>query len=206
VTDDSLPALRASDADRERTADILRRAAGEGRLTMEELEERLQITYETRTHAELEKLTADVVVPGEQQAASSRMPVRRDGPEPKNWLISVMSGHDRKGKWRVGRNLKVVNVMGGSDLDLNDAELADDYVEITVVSVMGGASIRVPDGLNVQLTDFAFMGGNDSQIGDETPDPGGPTLHLKVFSIMGGTDIKRGRKAEKARKQKHLKH
>ena len=134
------------------------------------------------------------------------MPVRREGQEPKNWLISVMSGHDRKGRWRVGRRLNVVNVMGGTDLDLNDAELADDYVEITVVSVMGGSSIRVPEGLNVELHDFAFMGGNDSNIGDEMPDPGGPTLRLKVISVMGGTDIKRGRKRVKQKKQKHLGH
>jgi hypothetical protein len=165
-----------ADADRERTADILRQAAGDGRLTMEELEERLNIAYETRTHAELERLTADVVLPDARARASSRMPVRREGGEGRNWLIAVMSGHDRKGRWRVGRHLKVVNVMGGSDLDLNDAELVDDYVEMTVVSIMGGATIRVPEGLNVELVDFAFMGGNDAQIGDETPDPGGPTL------------------------------
>ena len=52
--------------------------------------------------------------------------------------------------------------MGGSDLDLNDAELADDVVTITVFALMGGADIRVPEGLNVELTDFAFMGGNSS--------------------------------------------
>ena len=42
MTDESLPELRASDADREHTAERLRQAAGEGRLTIEELEERLQ--------------------------------------------------------------------------------------------------------------------------------------------------------------------
>ncbi len=67
MTDDSLPELRASDADREHTADLLRHAAGEGRLTMEELDERLDLVYETRTQRELDKLTADVVVPGEAE-------------------------------------------------------------------------------------------------------------------------------------------
>ena len=55
------------------------------------------------------------------------MPVRR-GEGGSNWLVAIMSGHERKGRWRVGRNLKVINIMGGSDLDLNDAELADDVV------------------------------------------------------------------------------
>ena len=68
MTDDALPELRASDADRERTADLLRHAAGEGRLTMEELDERLDVVYETRTQRELDKLTADVVVPDDAGA------------------------------------------------------------------------------------------------------------------------------------------
>src|SRR4051812_14519921 len=200
VTDDSLPELRASDADRERTAEILRHVAGEGRLTMEELEERLHLAYETRTQRELDRLTVDVVAPDTQRAPGTRMPVRR-GDDGTNWLIAIMSGHDRKGRWRVGRHLKVINFMGGSNLDLNDAELADDFVEITVISFWGGAEIRVPEGLNVELVDVGFMGGNDCKIGDERPDPGGPTLRLRLISIMGGANVERGRKLTREEKK-----
>jgi hypothetical protein len=192
VTDDALPELRASDADRERTADLLRHAAGEGRLTMEELDERLDLVYETRTQRELDGLTADVVVPGDAQRIGSRMPVRSGGGS--EWVVSVMSGHDRKGRWRVGRHLKVVSVMGGSNVDLNDAELTDRETTITVVSVMGGSEIRVPDNVNVVISDFALMGGNDAKVGELLPDPGGPTIHIKMISIMGGSEVKRGRR------------
>jgi hypothetical protein len=213
VTDDSLPELRASDADREHHAEVLRRAAGEGRLTMDELEERLNTVYESRTHRELERLVADVVVRGDQHrpataiaSGAKRMPVRR-GDGGANWLVSIMSGRERKGRWRVGTNLKVIDIMGGSDLDLNDAELAADEVHMTVFALMGGSNIRVPEGLNVELSDFAFMGGNSSTLGNERPDPGGPTLHLRVISIMGGTDVKRGRKlSREERRARKLKH
>lgn len=210
MPDDSLPELRASDADRERHAEILRYATGEGRLTMEELDERLDAVYASRTHRELERLVADVVVPGGETAPvgmTKRMPVRR-GETGSNWLVSVMSGHDRKGRWLVGRNLKVINIMGGADLDLNDAELADDVVEMTVFSLMGGADVRVPEGLNVECSEFAFMGGNGIKLGDNRPTPGGPTLRLRVISIMGGTDVKRGRKLTRAERKarKHLEH
>jgi hypothetical protein len=202
VTDDSLPELRASDTDREHTAELLRRAAGEGRLTMDELEERLDTVYETRTHRELERLVADIVVRGERRPTGvRRMPVRT-GEGGTNWLVAVMSGRDRKGRWRVGSHLKVINVMGGSNLDLNDAELADEHVRMTVVALMGGAEIRVPEGLNVELSEFAFMGGNDADLGDELPDPGGPLLRLRVISIMGGTDVKRGRKPGNAERRR----
>jgi len=205
VTDDALPELRASDADREHHAELLRRAAGDGRLTVDELDERLTLAYEARTRAQLERLVADVVVPGDP--APARMPVRR-GEGGTRWLVSIMSGHDRKGHWRVGRDLKVINIMGGSDLDLNDAELADDVVEITVFSLMGGGSIRVPEGLNVELSEFAFMGGNDAALGEARPDPGGPLLRLRLISIMGGSDVKRGRRLSRAerKRRKHLEH
>ena len=192
MSHEPLPELRASDADRERTADLLRQAAGEGRLTVEELEERLHTTYAARTHRELERLTADLVV-RDPAAPGRRMPVRH-GEDGVHWLVSIMSGRERKGRWRVGRRCRVVNVMGGSDLDLNDAELAGEQVELTVFSLMGGSDIRVPEGLNVELSEFAFMGGNDVMLGDELPDPGGPVLRLRLVSIMGGTDVKRSRR------------
>jgi hypothetical protein len=195
VPDDSLPDLRASDADRERTAEVLRRAAGEGMLTVDELEDRLQTVYATTTRGELAKLTADIAL-DTTVSRHARVPVRR-GEGGARKIISVMSGHDRKGRWRLAERLTVINVMGGSNLDLNDAEFSDAYTEMTVYSVMGGADIRVPDGMNVEISDFGFMGGNDVNIGDEQPDPGGPTLHLKMISIMGGNSVKRGRRLSK---------
>ena len=204
MTDDALPELRASDADRERTADLLRHAAGEGRLTIEELDERLSVTYETRTQRELDRLTADIIVPEEAARVGSRMPVRA-GEGGSEWVVSVMSGHDRKGRWRVGRHLKVIDVMGGSNVDLNDAELSEKDTQITVVAIMCGSEISVPEGDNVTVSDFALMGGNDCKVGEHTPDPGGPTLHIRMISIMGGSSIKRGRRLSRAERNA-LKH
>jgi Domain of unknown function (DUF1707)/2TM domain len=55
--------LLASDADRERIAERLRAATAEGRLTSEELEERLESAFSARTGAELEPLVADLPAP-----------------------------------------------------------------------------------------------------------------------------------------------
>jgi hypothetical protein len=200
VADDPLPELRASDADRERVADALRTAAGEGRLTVDELEERLNTVYESRTQRELDALVADLPAAAHRSPGTARLPVR-PGEGGTNWLVSVMSGHDRKGRWRVGRDLKVINVMGGSDLDFNDAELAAEVVDVTIFSLMGGADIRVPEGVNVEISDFSILGGNDTNIGETHPDPGGPTIRIKLISIMGGTDINRGRRLTRAERR-----
>ena len=60
--------LRVSDADRDRVAERLRAAAGEGRLTSDELEERLESAFSARTGAELEPLVADLPAPARAAA------------------------------------------------------------------------------------------------------------------------------------------
>jgi hypothetical protein len=200
------PELRASDAERERTAELLRRATGEGRLTIDELDERLDAAYAARTRAELDRLVADVDIP--RASAAPGIAVRPEGGAGTRFLISVMGGVTRKGRWRLGRSCVSLTIMGGTDLDLNDAELAADTVELTVVSLMGGGDIYVPDGLNVEVSDFAFMGGNDVHLGEATPTPGGPTVRIRLISVMGGTDVRRGRKPtrEERRRQREERH
>ncbi len=211
MDDADRPALRASDADRERAADLLREAAGDGRLTVDELDERLTVAYATVTRDELDRLLADLgtttdAVPTTSASTSpaargGRLPVR-PGPGGSSWIVSVMGANDRKGHWRVAARCVVVNVMGSSDLDFNDAELASGEVVVRVFSLMGGSSIRVPDGLTVDVSKFSLMGGNDVDLGSERPDPGGPRLRLQLFSLMGGNEVKRGRR--RSREQRRL--
>ena len=187
--------LRASDADRERTAQTLRHAAAAGQLTVEELDQRLHDAYRGVTQAELATLTEDLgplPVPVTPDAAAGKEVDR---------IISVMSGADRRGRWRVAPRTTVINIMGGSDLDLNDAEFGAPEVRMTVISLMGGSDIRVPEDLDVRVKSTAFMGGNSIRHGTADPRPGGPVLHLRLISIMGGTDVKRGRK--KRRRNRH---
>ena len=152
---------------------------------------------------------ADVVAPGEEAAAAERRAARlpvRPGEGGARWLIAIMGGCDRKGRWRLREQLTSLNIMGGSDFDLNDAELSAQRTEMTIFSLMGGSDVHVPEGLNVEVTDFAFMGGNDVDVRDSLPDPGGPVLHLRLISIMGGTNVRRGRRRtrEERRAEKRL--
>ncbi len=213
MAEGDLPQLRASDADRERVAELLRHAAGDGQLTVHELDERLDQAYGARTRADLAPLTADLQVPHEAQAPAARSFSVRRGGGGARWVVAVMSGVDRKGRWRLAERCTALNLMGGCDLDLNDVELASDHVELTVVSIMGGADIRVPEGLDVEITDVALMGANSVDIGEPRPSRSGPVLHLRLFSLMGGNDVKRGpklsraeRKALKQERRSHLGH
>ena len=72
------PPMRASDADRERVAERLRSAAGEGRLLTDELEERLETLFSSRTYQELDAVVADL--PGRR---------RRRSPDASQTLVPV---------------------------------------------------------------------------------------------------------------------
>ena len=202
--DPQLPELRASDTDREQAVELLQQAASDGQLTVEELEERVSTAYSARTRKELERLTADLsVVPSREHGLTVS-----EGPGGDRWVISVMSGHDKKGRWRLAPRCTVVNFMGGSDIDLNDAELSQPVTELNMYSIMGGGSIRVPHGVEVHVSNFAIMGGNGVELGDEVAPAGAPVIRIRLVSIMGGSDVQRGRKLtrEERKREKELRN
>lgn len=70
--------FRASDADRDLAAEMLRQAPGDGRLILDELDRRLEATHAAKTYAELEKLTGDLPAAVAASAGGS-LPVHRSG-------------------------------------------------------------------------------------------------------------------------------
>jgi hypothetical protein len=187
------PELRVSDADREWVADRLRDAAGEGRLTMEELDERVERAYSATTGSELAVLTADL------PAASARadLAVPDSGRKARRWVVSILGGGDLRGRWRAGPKLKAVAIMGGGDIDLRDAELESSEITITAVAIMGGIDVIVPAGVDAELSGFALMGGNDCKVPSQDLPPGAPRVRVRAFSLMGGIDLRMGRRERK---------
>ncbi|MGB0092538.1 MAG: hypothetical protein WBP81_08390 [Solirubrobacteraceae bacterium] len=59
----------------------------------------------------------------------------------------------------------MVNVLGGSELDLTAAELAAERVDLKIFTVVGGAEITLPDSLNVEISELEILGGNEIDIG-----------------------------------------
>ena len=169
--------VRASDAEREAVVARLRTAAGEGRLSLDELAERLDRAFAAVTRAELERLATDLPVEPTELAA-------------RRFVVGIMGGGTHRGRWRLARRSTVVNVMGGADLDLRDAVVEAAESEIRVFSLMGGSDITVPPGVHVELGGFALMGGNDLRLEDAPePPPGAPVVRVRAYTIMGGTDV-----------------
>jgi Domain of unknown function (DUF1707) len=174
------PELRISDADRNRVIEFLGEHAAAGRLTLAEHEERVGKALAAKTRADLEPLTRDL------PATPAPPPLRR---KPTRWLVAVMGGSDRKGRWRAGEKLTSICVMGGGVLDLRGAEIDGDELTITAVAVMGGLDIYVPDTVEVEAGGFAVMGGNDQRGSSRPARPGAPVVRVHAYSLMGGIDV-----------------
>jgi Domain of unknown function (DUF1707)/Cell wall-active antibiotics response 4TMS YvqF len=177
VTSDP-PELRVSDDDRERTVALLRDATAEGRLTLEELADRVGDAYGAQTAGELARLTDDLPAPP------------APGGKVRRWIVDVMGGSDIRGRWRPAEKVNAIALMGGGDIDLRDALLESDTLTITAIAVMGGIDVIVPDGVEVDVTGFALMGGRGVKLGRTPPPPGAPRVRVRAFALMGGVDVK----------------
>jgi Domain of unknown function (DUF1707)/Cell wall-active antibiotics response 4TMS YvqF len=189
--------LRASDQDRERAAEILRDAAGEGRLGMDELDERLTAVYSAKTYAELEPVLEDLPhagtapVPPAATAGPAGPAVQRIGGEPtSSAAIAVMGGFSRKGAWVVPASFTAVAVMGGGEIDLREARFAERVVTIHAYAIMGGIEITVPEDVEVQVTGIGVMGAFEHGA-TGTGTPGGPKIIVNGLAFWGGVDVKR---------------
>jgi len=175
---------RVADADRDRAVTALREHVGEGRLTLDEFSERVGLALEAKTRGDLDHVMADLpaAVPAEPGSTPARK-VRR-------WHVAIMSGHSTKGRWRIGGKTNVVAVMGGCDMDLRRAEIEGPQVEITAVAFWGGVKIIVPEGFDVELRGFSFMGGRTMRLRDVPRVPGSPRIVVRAFSCMAGIEIR----------------
>ncbi|MFE2104258.1 DUF1707 domain-containing protein [Kitasatospora sp. NPDC059463] len=208
--------MRASDADRERVAELLRDAYAEGRLDVEEHAERIEAAYAAKTLGDLVPLTRDLPVHrevsfekpplgGPEQAAGPRpegpvrLPARNEAPT----MLAVFGGSSRKGRWRVGSHLRAVAIFGGVEIDLTDAVFESPEVVIDVVAIFGGVEVKVPENVSLHGGGVGIFGGFD--VKEQTAaDPYAPVVRVKGTAVFGGCEAKprRGKKLKEwVRKQ-----
>jgi hypothetical protein len=202
--------LRASDADRERVANVLREAAGDGRLTMAELDERLDSVYAAKTYAELEPITHDLPATGTgyvPAAASSADldPARFGAQGTSAGAVAILGGFSRKGNWVVPRHFNAFMMLGGGEIDLREARFEDREVSIHIVAILGGCEVIVPEDATVRVTGVGILGAFEhSDSGGGTAD--GPVITIDGLALLGGVDVKRKPTAQVAQDARRLRH
>lgn len=207
------PEMRASDTERERIAELLRDAVAEGRLEMDEFEQRLDTAYKARTHGELEPLVQDLPAPGSAVApvgssapaalrgSSANWPARIGGAATSKGGFAMWGGFNRRGRWTVARKFTAFAMFGGGEIDLREAHFEDREIVIRCFAIMGGLHVTAPPELNVEVRGIGIMGGfgeGPNEDGEISPDS--PHVRITGFALMGGVGVERKRtKAERRR-------
>jgi hypothetical protein len=181
----SSPALRASDADRDRVIELLRAAVADGRLDAGEFDERLDAALAARTLDALAPLTADLIAaPG--SAGAHLLPFGGTPAEPAAELLTINGRHGtvrRDGRWTLPRRLELSTVWCDVMLDLTSAVRSGPELVIdlrvrggNVELVLAPGMVVDANGLTVRHTRLAIS----RDAGDSTPE----TLHVRLVGRM----------------------
>jgi len=190
------PEIRIADHDREIVIGHLRTAVGEGRITLDEFADRAGQVYAARIVADLQRVITDlpVVAPIPTPTPQSPMPEVDVSGAPvkrrRQRIVAIMSGRERRGRWRVGPKLSAFAWWGGVKLDLRGALLESTEIEITATAIMGGIDILVPEGIPVDMDGFVLMGGADNRVRDAPALPGAPRITVRVRGLWGGISVR----------------
>lgn len=187
--------VRASDADRDRVADILREALAEGRLDAAEHSERIDGVYAAKTLGELEPLVRDLPQ-GRAHAGTGVAPAPAPVPDgqhpgcgPKDNLVAIFSGSARKGRYRAPRKINAFACFGGIEIDLTEAVFEQQHLQINATAIFGGIEIRVPENVTLRQKGAGIFGGFDVRT-SEAEDPHAPVVLVQGAAIFGGVDAK----------------
>ena len=180
------PAIRASDGEREVTMQRLQAAAGEGRLSFEELADRIEAAGRAMTRDELERLTRDLPAEPRGQEMTT-IPTR---------VSAVFGDVRRTGAWTVPARGKWESLFGDIVLDLRAAHVAQSVVEIDAGTVFGDVDLLVPEGVEVEIRARVLFGDVKQEAGEAAP-PGAPRIVLTGGTVFGDVRVRSRRLRER---------
>jgi hypothetical protein len=179
---------------REEVIDQLIMNYGHGEISLEAFERRLDEAYETLDHEVLNAVTADLSLQIDREYTEKKhqelgIHYSSEEPDDIDWMVSIMGGSNRAGAWSVPRELRIVTVMGGAELDFSEAQFAQHDLRIKVFCLMGGVDIKVPEQVGVDSKAIAIMGGVENR-GNGDASGKGPRIIVEGLVLMGGISIK----------------
>ncbi|HET6295403.1 MAG TPA: DUF1707 domain-containing protein [Kribbella sp.] len=209
---------RVSDLERENVAEVLREAAGEGRLSYTELEDRLESVYGAKTYGELIEVSSDLpnglTLPtqyGQQEPAQygNQQYGIQPAPQYGGAVVEVgptinvfLSDTKRIGGWLAPRRQEVHAVLGDVTLDYTEAQIPFDEVYLDVRCILADVKIRVPQNAIVHLEGNPVLGSISEQEagfgGVVEPATAPPkTFHIRANAVLGDIKIRRGPRLSK---------
>ncbi|MEU7717866.1 DUF1707 SHOCT-like domain-containing protein [Streptomyces tibetensis] len=189
--------LRASDAERDRIADLLRDALAEGRLTADEHAERVEGVLRAKTVGELEVFVRDLPAahrqgpgPGPAHAPAPWRPTVGAIPvDPDDNVVAVFSSAVRKGRRRAGRRIHAYAIFGSVEIDLSEALFDHQQVVVRSFAVFGSVDIRVPENVSLRGMGGGVLGSFEVATLD-SDDPEAPIVYVDGWAVLGSVEAR----------------
>ena len=186
---------RPINAVREETIDQLIMNYGHGQLSLEAFERRLDQALDAKSHEQLVALTEDLDLVADKQytdkkrselglASSNGAPSRSV-----EHMVHIFGGSNRSGAWAVAREIRMLNLFGGAELDFTNAQFAAQETHIKMLCLFGGATLYVPENVNTVSRALCLFGGIDNRA-SYTPDQNATTIVIEGLVLFGGASIR----------------
>jgi hypothetical protein len=172
--------MRASDQERDATVQRLQVAFAEGRLNDGEFDDRMRTALAARTHADLDKLLADL--PAATAPVVPRPVAPAVGPKPGRYAVAYKNSLRHAGRWRVPGTFRALVYKGSGLLDLRAAELTAPVTTIIAVAYKSDIEVIVPPGIRVEVSGVGATR-DDDWAGDLAADA--PIVHVRAFAYKG---------------------
>jgi class 3 adenylate cyclase len=186
--------VRIGDAERQRVVDMLRRHTSEGRLTLDEFSERAGQVYAAQTQSELAAVLVDLPGDLHPPATATTAPGGVADLPRRRRFIGVMSSAVARGPWRAPPEIRAFSFWGSVYIDLTSAAIESPVVDIRAVAIMGSVTVRVPEGIPVDIDGFVVMGGTNNMVRSTAPIPGAPVVRVRAYGLWGGVTVRNPRK------------
>ena len=177
---------------RERTIELLSAHFANDRLTIDELDLRLERAYAATSVAELDALTADLQAARAPLVTTARrVPAVIEDAEEAGRIVAIFSDTRRSGMWAVPQQLDVTATMSNLVLDFRSALLAPGVTDVHLSAIMASVQIVVPPGVRVLDRMRAFMSSvTDDSYGVLSDDPSVPTIRLTGRAVMAELKVR----------------
>ena len=180
-------------AARERAIELLSEHFANDRLTMDELDQRLERAYAATSLAQLHALTADLqdARPTPTRADEPQQSLALDRMEESARIVAIFSETKRGGLWAVPSYLDVKATMSNLTLDLRSARLSPGLTDVHVNAVLASVQIILPPGVRVIESVRAFMASvTDDSYSVLTSDPSVPVIRLSGRAFMAEVKVR----------------
>jgi hypothetical protein len=168
-----------SDVERERAADILQKACGDGRLTLEEFSARVGAVWAAEDDGELEQATAGLAptpIVGSSHTVDK--------------IVTVFSDNKRRGRWKLrsGR-LKLRNIFGSTEIDLRAVLTDQSVIEISGACIFGELKVIVPEGVEVDFVGSTYFTSRHIRLAAVPRVPGTPEIRVEVTGWFSSIEV-----------------